>query len=147
MDFTKFDSRAAAEQGRDLHLQNPATAEPIFDGDKPCIVVVRGTESREAQAALAKWRRIKMAQDKKDGKDSGDDEASLEDMHQRLVETAIPLVIGFKNINRGDKPAKAPADVEWFLNLQLINGVEGERSFVEQVVNHATKRSNFLGNA
>ena len=141
MDFTAFDSRAAAEQGRELHLQHPATAEPIFDGDKPCIVIIRGTESREAQAALAKIRKMKVAEDKEA------DEASLEDMHGRLVETAMPLVIGFKNINRGDKPAKAPDDVEWFLNLQLINGVDGERSFVEQVVNYATKRSNFLGNA
>ena len=140
MDFTSFDSRAAAEKGRDLHLAHPATGEPIFDGDNPCIVVIRGTESREAQAQLAKLRKIKVSEDEKA------DEASLEDMHQRLVETAVPLVIGFKNINRGDKPATAPADVEWFLNLQLINGVEGERSFVEQVVNYATKRSNFLGN-
>ena len=140
MDFTAFDSRAAAEQGRELHLQHPATAEPIFDGDKPCIVIIRGTESREAQAALAKIRKMKVAEDKEA------DEASLEDMHGRLVETAMPLVIGFKNINRGDKPATAPDDVEWFLNLQLINGIEGERSFVEQVVNYATKRSNFLGN-
>jgi hypothetical protein len=142
MDFTAFDSRAAAEQGRELHLQHPATGEPIFDGDKPCIVIIRGTESREAQAALAKIRKIKVAEDD----DKKADEASLEDMHGRLVETAIPLVIGFKNINRGDKHAKAPDDVEWFLNLQLINGVDGERSFVEQVVNYATKRSNFLGN-
>ena len=141
MDFTAFDSRAAAEQGRELHLQHPATAEPIFDGEKPCIVIIRGTESREAQAALAKIRKMKVADDKEA------DEASLEDMHGRLVETAIPLVIGFKNIQRGDKPAKAPEDVEWFLNLQLINGIEGERSFVEQVVSYATKRSNFLGNA
>jgi hypothetical protein len=140
MDFTAFDSRAAAEQGRELHLQHPATAEPIFDGEKPCIVIIRGTESREAQAALAKIRKMKVADDKEA------DEASLEDMHGRLVETAIPLVIGFKNIQRGDKPAKAPEDVEWFLNLQLINGIEGERSFVEQVVSYATKRSNFLGN-
>jgi len=141
MDFSAFDSRAAAEKGRELHLEHPATAEPIYDGENPCIVIVRGTESREAQAALAKLRKIKMAEG-----DEKADEASLEDMHQRLVETATPLVIGFKNINRGDKPAEAPKDVGWFLNLQLINGVEGERSFVEQVVNYATKRSHFLGN-
>lgn len=141
MDFSAFDSRAAAEKGRDLHIKHPATGEPVFDGDKPCIVVVRGTESREAQAALAKLRKMKLAED-----DAKADEASLEDMHQRLVETATPLVVAFKNINRGDKAATAPADVAWFLNLQLINGVEGEQSFVEQVVNYATKRSNFLGN-
>jgi hypothetical protein len=141
MDFNSFDSRAAAEKGRDLHLVHPSTGDAILDGGKPCIVIVRGTESREAQAALAKIRKMKLAEEEKA------DEASLEDMHQRLVETAMPLVIGFNNVNRGDKPAAAPADVEWFLNLQLINGVEGERSFVEQVVNFATKRSNFLGNA
>lgn len=144
MDFGKFDSRAAAEQGRDLQLKHPAAGELIFDGDAPCIVVVRGTESRDAQKALAKIRKIKM---QADGEGSETDEISLEDMHSRLVETATPLVVGFKNINRGDKPAKAPDDIEWFLNLQLINGVEGEKSFVEQVVDFATKRANFLGNA
>ena len=144
MDFGKFDSRAAAEQGRDLQLKHPATGELIFDGDAPCIVIVRGTESRDAQKALAKIRKMKM---QADGESSDTDEISLEDMHSRLVETATPLVVGFKNINRGDKPAKAPDDIEWFLNLQLINGVEGEKSFVEQVVDFATKRANFLGNA
>ena len=140
MDFGKFDSRAAAEQGRDLQLNHPATGDLIFDGDKPCIVVVRGTESREAQKALAKIRSMKMQADGKE------DEASLEEMHAKLVETAMPLVVGFKNISRGDNAAKAPADIEWLLNLQLINGVDGEKSFVEQVVDFATKRANFLGN-
>lgn len=142
MDFGKFDSRAAAEEGRDLQLEHPATGELIFDGDKPCIVVVRGTESRDAQKALAKVRKMKMQADNGESPD----ELSLEEMHSRLVETATPLVVGFKNINRGNKAATVPDDVEWFLNLQLINGVEGEKSFVEQVVNFATKRANFLGN-
>jgi hypothetical protein len=141
MDFTAFDSRAAAEKGRDLHIKHPATGELIFDGEKPCIVVVRGTESREAQAALSRLRKMKVAEG-----DEKADETTLEDMHQRLVETATPLVVGFRNINRGNKPATAPDDVAWFLNLQLINGVDGEQSFVEQVVSYATKRSNFLGN-
>lgn len=147
MDFTSFDSRAAAEKGREMHIVHPSTGEPILDGDKPCIVIVRGTESREAQAAISKIRKMKLLNEKKAEDANEADQASLEDMHQSLVETAMPLVIGFKNINRGDNPAAAPADVEWFLNLQLINGVDGERSFVEQVVNYATKRSNFLGNA
>lgn len=142
MDFGKFDSRAAAEEGRDLQLEHPATGDLIFDGDKPCIVVVRGTESRDAQKALAKVRKMKMQADNGESPD----ELSLEEMHSRLVETATPLVVGFKNINRGNKPATVPDDIEWFLNLQLINGVEGEKSFVEQVVNFATKRANFLGN-
>lgn len=142
MDFGKFDSRAAAEQGRDLQLSHPATGEALFDGDKPCCVIVRGTEGREAQKALAKIRKMKMA----DGEKADGDNVSLEEMHKRLVETAIPLIVGFKNIKRGEKDATAPADVEWFLNLQLINGIDGEKSFVEQVVNFATKRSNYLGN-
>lgn len=142
MDFSTFDSRAAAELGRELHIKHPATGEPIYDGDKPCVVIVRGTESRKAQAALSKVRKAKM-----DGEEENLSAATIEDMHAKLVETAKPLVVGFKNINRGDEPAKAPKDVDWFLNLQLINGIEGEQSFVEQIVAFATKRSNFLGNA
>lgn len=138
MDFTQFDSRAAADEGRELHLVHPATGDLLYDGDKPCIVIVRGNESRAAQQEMAKIRAAKVA-------DEGDDDQGLEQVHERLIEAVRHLIIGFKNISRGKQKAKAPDDVDWFLNLQMVNGRADERSFAEQVAAFATKRANFLG--
>jgi hypothetical protein len=138
MDFNQFDSRAASETGRDLHLAHPATGEPIYNEGKPCIVVVKGLESEAGQAAVAAWRRELMKEDSK--------EAERKTVRDQMMATAIPLVVGFKNIENGGRPAEAPQDVEWLLNMHIPNGQPGERSFLEQVVDFATKRRNFLGN-
>lgn len=138
MDFTQFDSRAAAETARPLHLLHPATGVPLYDGDKPCEVLVIGTESRSAQAAIRAAQRAKLKNDKPEAR-------SLEDIHADLVAQAKPLIKGFNNVARGDKTATAE-DAEWFLGLNMISGKADERSFVEQVMAFATARVNFLGN-
>lgn len=145
MDFNKFDSRQAAETPARLQLVDPATGALLFadeDRTKPCIVLVLGAESRSAQAAL---RAIRQAKLKAKAKTKTDDADGLEDVHASIVEGTVPLIMGFENISRGDKAATRD-DAEWFLNLQMLNGREGERSFVEQVADFATSRANFLGN-
>jgi hypothetical protein len=144
MDFTKFDSRAAAEVAGRLHLAHPSTGEPLYADEKhekPCIVLVRGSESRTVQTALRAVRNAKMSGAKK-----AETAQTLEDLHQAMVDGAKPLIAGFENVARGEAAATA-ADADWFLNLQLINGREGEKAFVEQVIDFATDRSNYLGNA
>ena len=143
MDFSKFDSRAAAETPGRLQLKDPVTGELLFadaDRKKPCIVLVVGTESRSAQAALRAVQKAKMAE----GKTEAD--GTLESVQQALVEGAKPLIKGFENIARGDR-AVTLDDLDWLLNLQMINGQHGEVSFVEQITGYATKRGNYLGNA
>jgi len=143
MDFSKFDSRAAAETPGRLQLKDPVTGELLFadtDRKKPCIVLVVGTESRSAQAALRAVQKAKMAE----GKTEAD--GTLESVQQALVEGAKPLIKGFENIARGDR-AVTLDDLDWLLNLQMINGQQGEVSFVEQITGYATKRGNYLGNA
>ena len=83
MDFSQFDSRAAADEGRDLHLKHPVTGEDLYDGEKPCIVIVRGSEGRAVQEEMAKLRSAKV-QDAEDGEDG------LTQVHDRLVEAAPP---------------------------------------------------------
>lgn len=139
MDFNAFDSVAAAERGAELHLKHPATGEPINDEGEPCVVIVRGAEGDTAQAAIRSALRAR-------AKASEDEDAkTLLDVHKALTDAAKPLIMGFKNINRGDKPAGLD-DVDWFLNLNRINGQEGEESFAEQINKFATKRANYLGN-
>lgn len=144
MDFNTFDSRTAAEKGAELHLRHPATGELLFadkDDKKPCIVTVLGSESpsvrdavREAQKARAK------------SKEADQDTNTLDGLNDSICEGAKRLITGFKNINRGDKPA-TKTDIDWFLGLNMMIGREEEKSFAEQVVGFATSRGNYLGNA
>lgn len=147
MDFTKFDSRAAASIPRDLHLVHPVTGKLLYDDgdkDKPCIVSLIGTESQKAQRAMAALARDKVKTEK--AKAEGAEISELEALHKALSENAKTLIVGFKNVDRGDKPATAD-DADWFFGLNMINGQVDEKSFVEQVTDFATKRANFLGNA
>lgn len=143
MDFSQFDARTAADTARPLHLKNPATGEALFaDADRkmPCTVLVVGTESRAAQAALRAVQKAKLKGDKK-----ADADQTLEDLHAALVDSAKPLIKGFSNVSRGKEPATL-ADLDWFLNLQLLNGRPDEQSFVEQIMSFASTRASFLGN-
>ena len=144
MDFAKFDSRKAAEIPRDLQLRHPSTGDLLFnDGlerKEPCMVSLIGTESRTAQSALRAIQKAKVKGDKK-----ADDNQSLEDLHSTLVDSAKMLIKGFKNIHIGEREATLD-DINYILSAQLINGQDGEQSFVEQIMVFATKRANFLGN-
>lgn len=153
MDFEKFDSRAAATRGAKLHIKHPVTGEPVYDdpienggtNSRPCNVIVLGSESHQAQAALREIQKRRMTATS--GKKKGEEEVRfLTDLQAELVEAIKPLILGFENINRGKSEATL-ADVDWFLNLQLMNGSETEISFAEQISNFARSRANFLGNA
>jgi len=117
MDFNTFDSRAAAEVAGRLHLAHPATGELLYADDKrekPCIVLVLGTEGRTAQEALRARRKTKLVAAKKD-----DGRETLDELHAEMVDRAKPLIAGFENVSRGEAPASS-ADAEWFLNLQMV---------------------------
>lgn len=147
MDFTAYDSRAAATVGSWMHVCHPASGLPMMDGLLPCRVLVRGAEAREVQEIASSRARATAAKNS--------DVKTFEDLHRGLVDSAMPLIIGFENIHRGDVPATS-ADAEWFLWLNMMNGrgkkddATGtctEMSFAEQVLSHSTARANYLGNA
>lgn len=148
MDFTAFDSRTVADEGRPLHLRHPATGELLWDDggpadpenpdegrSRPCIVYVLGTEGRIAQEAFREAAKLpKLGED-----------ATQEDYHERLCVTARKLIVGFENVDRGDRPATA-ADTDWFLGLNISNPLRGKgRSFAEQVLAFAGDRGAYLG--
>lgn len=146
MDFAQFDSRSAAEKPGRVHLQHPVTGADLYadaEKTKPCIVLVRGTESRTAQAALREAQKARMKESPKP-----EDPKMIEDLHNQMVDSAVPLITGFENIARGEQAlTTSDEDLRWFLNLQMMNGREGERSFVEQVLAFASRRESYLGNA
>ena len=137
MDFTQFDSRSAADEGRPLHIKHPATGEPMQNEDgTPCLVFVLGIEGRIAQAAAKDAAKL----------DKLPDDATTEEWHERLCLTAEKLITGFTGINRGQQPATR-ADARWFLDLQMANPLSrGKgRSFVEQVLQFSGDRASYLG--
>lgn len=158
MDFTAFDSVKPAENGAECHIKHPATGEPLYDNrgkpfednGKPCIVIVQGVEAPSVRAAMRDLQKARAhAAESDDGsgaKASGDDEElSLEQLHDRMVEGLHFRIVGFKNIRRGENAA-GKRDAKWFLNLNRFDPqVEGE-SFVEQVATFSSKRSAYLGN-
>lgn len=154
MDFSQFDSRAASDKPRALHIKHPGTGKPIFDNDekgkpdpkKPCQVLVLGIEGEAGQKAVLASQRARMEESKERAERKPDDPVSISAVHANMVKEIAPLVVGFENINRGDRPAKAPDDVEWFLSLQLVSGQRGQQTFAEQVRAFATDRAAILGN-
>ena len=135
MDFNQFDSRAAGDRGAWMHVHSPVDGKPLHTEDsKPCRVRVLGIEGEIGQKVFAEVRKGLTGED------------STEDGNEKLMRQTVPLVVEFENINRGDKPAKAPEDVEWFLGLQRVVGGDYP-SFVEQVRAFSIRRANVMGNA
>lgn len=144
MDFNQFDSRKASETPRALHLKHPGTGKLLYDDNdesKPCRLLVLGIEGETGQAAILQSQRERMKRDTTSGEPT-----PVSDIHEALVKEISPLIVGFENVSRGSKPAVAPADVEWFLNLQIVSGTRGQLSFAEQVRTFATDRAAILGN-
>jgi hypothetical protein len=150
MDFSQFDSRAASDKPRALHLKHPGTGKPIFDIDeegapdldKPCKVLVLGIEGEAGQKAILASQRARVSE-----KRDPDNPLTVSEIHRNIVNEISPLIVGFENISRGDRPAKVPDDVEWFLNLQVITGQRGQLTFAEQIRAFASDRAAILGNS
>ncbi|WP_313522518.1 hypothetical protein [Shinella sp.] len=143
MDFGQFDSRKASETPRALHLKHPGTGKLLYDDEKqtkPCRVLVLGIEGETGQSAILESQRARMKQERPAG-----EPVTISNVHDQIVKEIAPLIVGFENVNRGSKAATAPADVEWFLNLQIVNGNRTQLSFAEQVRTFATDRAAILG--
>lgn len=137
MDFSQFDSRSAAEKPQELHLQDPVTGAPLYDGDQPCVVMVLGVEGKTVSDAIKRIEKLKMNGDAQSAADADVETRSL----------VGPMIAGFKSgIHRGDKLATL-SDVEWFLMLQKPMGAKNSKSFLEQIMDFSMTRGNFLGNA
>lgn len=156
MDFNKFDSVAAAEKGAEMHIKHPVSQKPLYDNSKdptkdngkPCIVVLLGGEAPTVRSANREIQKTRAAAKPKTDKTEGDqeDNINLDDLHDQMVETILPRVVGFKNVRNGSKAATKD-DAEWFFNLNRFNGQPDERSFVEQAGDFSSKRESYLGNA
>jgi hypothetical protein len=161
MDFSKLDSRTAAEKPQQVHLRNPATGEYIMDGDKPCVVLVVGSHSRSVQAGILDDARAKLNASKGRKKTKDEQANALADVQKTLVEGATRVIRGFVNISRGDVPLTTSADdLAWFLDLNFLSvkslmatGEDDESdvwrgdSFAQQILKASNDAGAYLGNA
>ncbi|MCI5096657.1 MAG: hypothetical protein MRY77_10120 [Rhodobacteraceae bacterium] len=159
MDFTTFDSATAAETGADCHIKHPVTGLPLYDNPgkecedngKPCIVMVQGVEAPSVRAAMRDLQKARAqaadsaAGDNQDGPAKGDEDLSIDELHDRMVEGLHFRIVGFKNIHKGERAA-TKRDAKWFLNLNRLNPQADGDSFVEQIADFSRKRGSYLGN-
>lgn len=123
MDFSNFDARASAEKARDIQIKDQETGLPIMDGEKPCIVTIRGMSSRSVQNQIKAENAAKMSAKKTDKKDKDLSDATAQ---KNLAEGAARVVIGFKNIQRNDGGkvrdlTASPEDMAWFFDLTFFS--------------------------
>tara|TARA_R110000796_G_scaffold14066_3_gene46180 strand:- start:517 stop:1026 length:510 start_codon:yes stop_codon:yes gene_type:complete len=165
MDFNKFDSRAKAEAGSPMQIIDAWTNEPMMDGKKPCRVILRGTASASMQAKMRAAQKAAMMSKKAKSKDAEEEARVMEDVHNQMCEAAAPFIMGFENVNNGDRPATAD-DAMWFLSLtfpdmgvkedddgQPVLNKDGDpiyemsnNPFAKQCSEFASKQANRLGN-
>ena len=146
MDFAKQDARAAAEISRPLHIKD-LNGTPYWDGEKPCLLMVRGAASRSVQDAIRAATQAQM-------KAKPEDQARiLDDLNTEIVAAAARLITGFENCYRNGLPCKAPDDVMWFLGLNFMSVVRDKDgktigpSFAQQVLEFGTDQQSFLASA
>lgn len=160
MDFLKaYDARTAAETARPMELRDQATGEVITNGDKPCIVMVKGSSSRAVQAQLRadEMDRAKVAKAAAAKGGSVDTNTAL-DMHEATVKSALRLIVGFANMQTAGENGKARDltldDAPALLDLNFISvshlmrtkDAEGwtKPSFAQQVLDFAQDDADFL---
>lgn len=132
MDFSKLDSRSAAENASPMQVLFQDTGEPVLDNKKPCIVYVIGTSSRSVQAKLRaeEAARQKKASAKRGAHKRGknEEEELTKDLQSSMIRSAKPFIAGFENIQRPDPETKklrdlttSDDDIMWFLDLNMIS--------------------------
>lgn len=144
MKITELDARAKAGKGVEMHLRDHYTDEPLMDGDKPLIVLVKGTQAHmdpEAVRAGLQARKAALA---------GDDGLVLtEDLHRATVLQALPYIAGFRNVEMEDGTPATAADAEAVLGLTKWRAPTDEqpgRSFAQQVLDFVAEADAALGN-
>ncbi|MBK9073328.1 MAG: hypothetical protein IPL79_20360 [Myxococcales bacterium] len=123
MDFGKYDSRTAAETPIRMQIKAQSTGEPISDGKKPCIVLVKGASSRSAQAVMRAEEAARM----KKAKGKKTDEEAM-DIQKSLGESAARFVTGFEGVQRKDQTTgelrditASSEDCAWFFDLNMFS--------------------------
>ena len=151
MKLSAINRRARSDAGLPLHLRDPETNEPLMDGDKALMILVRGSAGPEAQNASR--AAIRYLRELREG------EAKIEvaeDFHQLVVRQALPFVAGLVNFERDDgTPATvddAYAVLDSVLSKPLKVDEDGKpikdqrRSFAQQVLDFVSEADRELGN-
>lgn len=156
MKITELDARTKAGAGVEMHLRNHITDEPLLDGDKPLIVLVKGTQARmdpeAVRAGLIAQGKIgaqlrKMKQAIENGEEP--DPVIFEEVHRAKMLQALPYVAGFKNVEMEDGRPATVDDALTVLDLTRWRAPTEDkpgRSFAQQVLDFVAEADAALGN-
>lgn len=149
MDFGKFDARGKAEIGKAFPILHPETLVPLVEGDKAAMFIVRGTAAPSVQEAQqAALARALQTTEKEDPA------FTFEVLHQKTIQAALQLVIGFENVELNGEPVTMD-NAEAFLNLvfpRVIKDLEtgslkiANKTFAMQVIDRSNELDELLGN-
>lgn len=133
MDFSKLDSRTAAETPSEMQILHQSTGEPIINSKgEPCLVLVRGTASRSAQREIRAEEAERLRKAKSSMKTKPENKSAKaaedKDIQKNLCDSAARFICGFVNVQRPDEKAKglvnltdSKEDIAWFLDLNMVS--------------------------
>lgn len=128
-DLARMSLRAAADKGAVLHLKDPATNDPLFDGDEPVTITLLGANS---QAMIDKAKEIERR--RVEGETIDDAQAGAEQL--------AALTVAWSGISvNSDKPLECT-----FENAVKIYLDPHTEWVVEQIGPFCRSRRNFVGN-
>lgn len=148
MDFEKFDVRGKAEAGQAFPILHPEHGTPLVEDGKEARFIVRGNASPSVQAANreALKRALESAEE--------DVNHDFEWFHNKTIDTAMQLLVGFENTELRGKPVTMDNARE-FLNLVFPRVVKDDvtgalkianKTFAMQVIKRAEELDELLGN-
>ncbi len=150
MDFSKFDVRGKAETGKAFPILHPETFEPVVEDGKTAMFIVRGSSAPSVQKA----QQAAMAKALQEAEKEEDKTFTFENLHQSTIKSAIPLLVGFENVELNGVPVTME-NAEQFLNLvfpRVIKDLEtgtlkvANKTFAIQVLERSGELDALLGN-
>ena len=148
MNFARFDMRGKAEEGKAFPILHPETRQPLVEGDKQARFIIRGSASPSVQEAQ-RHLLVQAAQGSQT-----DEPPTFEWLHNQTVRSAIPLLIGFENVEIDGVPLTID-DVPRFLDLvfpRVVKDIEtgtfkiANNTFAMQVLERSQEFDALLGN-
>lgn len=131
MDFSKIDVTAAADKGALMHVEHPATREPLYDkAGKPITMLLAGQDSR-----LWKSEQAKISE-----KYAGRKKYNAASLQRDSIELLASVTLQWNGIEWEGKPLEC--------NRENARMLYAERAWVmEQVDAFVAERANFFTSA
>jgi hypothetical protein len=148
MEISKLNRRAQAEVAHFCHFTDPATGDPMMDGETALGAMVLGASAKSVQAALTAKQRAAMS-----AKVDPKDEVGLERHQKMAVEDACLVTVELVGFTSEGKAIAADGFADFydltFFDVDVSLGRKDARfgSWAQQVWAFSNRQANFLPKA